>query len=148
MGERYVFHYDPSRCIKCYACEISCSQWHGIPAGTFKLRRVSETVEGEFPDIKRIFHSETCRHCAEPACLGACPEGAIMKSEADGIMAVVSDKCTGCRMCLDACPFNIPQFDANGIMHLCDRCSDRLAEGKNPICSDACPTEALKWKKV
>ena len=30
-------------------------------------------------------------------------------------------------------------------MHLCDLCSDRLAEGKTPMCTDVCPTQALRF---
>ncbi len=28
-------------------------------------------------------------------------------------------------------------------MQLCDLCADRLSEGKQPICTDSCPTGAL-----
>lgn len=145
MGKRYIFRHDSFRCTKCYACEIACQQWHGIPAGTIKLRRVTEEVKGIFPDVQRIFHSVTCRHCADAPCIASCPENAIVKREEDGIVIVDSTKCSGCRVCLEACPFGIPQFNAAGIMQICDMCLDRLAEGKNPICHDACPTQALRW---
>ena len=146
MGKkRYVFHHDTERCIKCYACEIACQQWHCIPAGTVKLLRVQEENKGVFPNIKRIFHVETCRHCDDAPCVTVCPENAISKREDDGIVIVDSGKCNGCRACLEVCPFNIPQFDASGIMQKCDLCLDRLVESKNPICSDACPTQALHW---
>lgn len=145
MGKQYGFHHDTERCIKCYACEIACLQWHGIPAGTVKLRRITEEVIGNFPDVKRIFHSETCHHCADAPCLNACPTAAITKREEDGIVVVDSSKCTGCHACFEACPFSIPEFDKEDIMRKCDMCLDRLADGKNPICSDACPTQALRW---
>jgi Fe-S-cluster-containing dehydrogenase component len=54
-------------------------------------------------------------------------------------------KCDGCRACEPVCPFALTQFGADGVLQLCDLCSDRLAEGKRPICADSCPTQALKW---
>ena len=55
MSKQYVFYHDPESCIKCYACEIACEQWHGIKAGTMKLRKVTEITTGTYPDVKRTF---------------------------------------------------------------------------------------------
>lgn len=145
MGRRYEFRHDTNRCTKCYACEIACQQWHNIPAGTIKLRRVTEEVLGIFPNVKRKFHSISCHHCNDAPCIAVCPENAIAKREEDGIVIVDSNKCFGCQVCLDACPYNIPQFNKTGSMQICNMCLDRLANGKKPICSDACPTKALEW---
>jgi Fe-S-cluster-containing dehydrogenase component len=144
MPEACAFSHDPQRCIKCYTCETACKQWKEIAAGTVKLRRVYEVATGTFPEVTRTFHSVACQHCAEPPCIGACPPGAISKRVTDGIVVVDADKCDGCRECLEACPFDVPQFDQDGIMRLCDLCADRLAEGRQPICTDSCPTGALR----
>lgn len=146
MPDGYAFSHDPTRCIKCYSCEIACKQWKGIAAGTFKLRRVYETTSGTFPGVTRTFHSVACQHCPQPPCIAACPLGAISKTLSNGIVMVDGGKCDGCRKCLDACPFGVPQFDDHGILQLCDLCLDRLAEGDRPICSDTCPTGALKYR--
>jgi anaerobic dimethyl sulfoxide reductase subunit B len=145
MADTYAFTHDPQRCIKCFTCEIACKQWREIPPATFKLRRVFEDVAGEFPAVTRTFHSEACRHCADPPCATACPTGAITRGEADGIVRVDPAKCDGCRACLPACPYKVPQFAPDGSLQLCDLCSDRLADGKTPMCSDSCPTGALRW---
>jgi anaerobic dimethyl sulfoxide reductase subunit B len=144
MKMEHEFYFEQSRCIKCYACEIACKQWHDIDAGTFKLRQVMERDEGIFPTAKRTFFSLSCRHCTEAPCIAACSVNAIDQDEY-GILKVNKDKCIGCRACLEACPFGIPQFDEKGILQICDMCSERLAQGKNPICSDSCPTRALQW---
>ncbi len=46
-----------------------------------------------------------CEHCLNPACVAACPSGAIYKREEDGIVLIDQDKCRGWRMCVSACPY-------------------------------------------
>jgi anaerobic dimethyl sulfoxide reductase subunit B (iron-sulfur subunit) len=147
MPENYPFAHDPERCIKCYTCEIACKEWRGITPGTYKLRRVYEVATGTFPQVTRTFHSVACQHCEDPPCVAVCAPGAISKRPADGVVVVDAAKCDGCRECLEACPFDVPALDGNGVMHLCDLCSDRLAEGKRPLCTDVCPTGALSWRR-
>jgi anaerobic dimethyl sulfoxide reductase subunit B (iron-sulfur subunit) len=148
MKKQYGFYHDSDRCIKCYACEVACKQWHGIKAGTIKLRKVVEITTGTFPDVKRTFLSLSCRHCAKAPCIAACPEGAISKRAEDGIVIVDSSKCTGCRSCLDACPFDVPQFGEDGAMQKCDMCLERIENGQQPICAATCPTKALRWGTI
>jgi anaerobic dimethyl sulfoxide reductase subunit B len=143
MSKQYLFYHDPGRCIKCFACEVACKQWHGIPAGTIKLRRVEETTIGTFPKVKRTFKSISCMHCARPRCVEACPQEAISKRKEDGIVIVDANKCNGCRSCLEACPIGIPQFGEDGKMQKCDMCLERLENGQQPICVATCPTQAL-----
>lgn len=147
MPDNHPFAHDPDRCIKCYTCEIACKEWRGIAPGTYKLRRVYEVVTGTFPQVRRTFHSAACQHCDDPPCAAVCRPGAITKRADDGVVVVDAAKCDGCRECLEACPYGVPDFDADGIMHLCDLCSDRLAEGKRPFCTDVCPTGALSWRR-
>lgn len=129
----------------CKACEVACKQWKNIPAGTIKLRRVVEVTGGVFPDIKRHFLSISCRHCAKAPCIESCPTQAIFKRPEDGIVIVNQDKCIGCKACLEACPFGVPQFGDDGFMQICDMCLDRIKNGQLPICAATCPTQALRW---
>jgi anaerobic dimethyl sulfoxide reductase subunit B (iron-sulfur subunit) len=144
LKTQYSFYFDSERCIKCKACEVACKQWKGIKAGGIRLRRVEEVTTGVFPEIKRRFLSISCRHCAKAPCIEACPTQAIIKRQ-DGIIITEETRCIGCKACLEACPFGIPQFDENGLMQKCDMCLDRIENAQTPICAATCPTQALRW---
>ena len=107
------------------------------------------TIEkGSYPDLFVAFLSTACYHCEKPACVSACPAGAISKREQDGVVVVDREACLGkevCDMCVQACIYDAPQFGAeeNAKMQKCDFCLDRLAIGKKPICVNACPMRAL-----
>jgi len=139
---------DQSRCTGCYTCTVACKDWHDIPAGPVNWRRVVKTEKGKYPHVFLSFHTISCLHCEEPACIAACPVNAIYKRKEDGIVMVDRDLCMGkddCGLCLEACPYDAPQFgeEENAKMQKCDFCADRWAEGKKPICVESCPMRAL-----
>ncbi len=43
-----------------------------------------------------------CVHCADKACVKACPRGACILGK-DYIVSVINDRCTGCGACTRAC---------------------------------------------
>jgi Fe-S-cluster-containing dehydrogenase component len=88
-----------------------------------------------------------CMHCQHPACVSACTVGALTKS-ADGPVVYDSKKCIGCRYCQYACPFGVPTYDWDnplGLIHKCQMCVERLAEGEMPACVSSCPAGALRF---
>ncbi len=139
MATQYGFYFDTERCIQCRTCEIACKSIRNLDAGV-KLRQVIETWTGTYPTVHRAFFSLSCMHCEEPPCIDGCPELAIRKQAVDGIVIVDPDRCNGCRKCLAACPYHIPQFGLNGKMYLCDYC---IGAASQPACTESCPTEAL-----
>ena len=137
-----VFAFNGEECIQCHACEAACKSLRS-PGRGVALRRVRKLWEGRYPDVRMITVSESCMHCASPACAAACPSGAITKRPGDGIVAVDATLCTGCRNCHGACPIGAPQFGADGIMQKCDFCAGLGQPGGDPQCVRACPTGAL-----
>lgn len=107
----------------------------------------SATAEG-----REVFIPRRCMHCQNPPCANLCPWGAAAR-QGSGTVAINTDICLGGAKCRDVCPWEIPQrqtgvglyldlapsLGGNGVMFKCDRCSDRVANGKLPACIGACP---------
>ena len=144
MSTQYGFSFAKDRCVQCYGCEIACKSWREGELGV-RWRRVSNIWYGRYPKVKNLSVSVSCMHCADPACVKACPVQAIKKRAEDGIVVVDRDKCIGCKACLKECPFGAPQFGVNGKMQKCDMCLDRIEDNQIPICAATCPTQALRW---
>jgi formate dehydrogenase iron-sulfur subunit len=89
-----------------------------------------------------LYVRQACMHCG--SCAKVCPAKAIVQRE-DGIVSVNPDKCIGCHYCYQACPFDIPRYAEDGTMRKCIMCYERVDEGKEPACVEACPTGALTF---
>jgi anaerobic dimethyl sulfoxide reductase subunit B (iron-sulfur subunit) len=141
------FIFQPERCIQCHGCEAACKVWRGIPQG-IQWRRVKNIWHGDYPNVTCTAASISCLHCAEPKCVSACPSGAVCKRYSDGLVLVDSGKCTGCKACLDACPYDVPQFGPDGIMQKCDLCNHTPGADNAPPCVRTCPTHALDVRMI
>lgn len=97
--------------------------------------------KGKYPEDNHYFYlPRLCNHCTHPACLEACPRGAIEKRSADGIVLVNQDKCHGYRFCVEACPYKKVFFDPERqVTSKCLFCLPRLEEGVAPACARQCP---------
>ncbi len=143
------FYFDQTRCTGCYTCAVACKDWHDIDAGPVNWMQVHVIENGRFPNLFMTYLALPCYHCVNPPCALACPVDAITKREADGIVVVDRAKCLGnieCNtLCLNACPWDAPQFgpEENAKMQKCDLCLERLEQGQQTICVEACPMYAL-----
>jgi Fe-S-cluster-containing dehydrogenase component len=87
-----------------------------------------------------------CMHCEDPVapCAQVCPALAILITPEGVVQQADPSRCIGCRNCVYACPFGVPKFDvAARLMKKCNLCYDRTAQGLQPWCAQACPTDAL-----
>ena len=92
-----------------------------------------------------LFMADHCKHCQESPCQEACPTGAIIRNEFGGIY-YQTDICMGCRMCVAACPFGVPEVsETTGHSMKCSECYDRLRDGLKPSCATACTTGAIQF---
>jgi Fe-S-cluster-containing dehydrogenase component len=119
---------------------------------------------GTYPAAKANFVTSSCNHCADPACMAACPvsnpndptnvNNAIFKRVEDGVVLINETVCTGCKQCIVACPYGAPQFNsATKKVEKCTMCVHRLyKDGKGgerthlePACVTSCVGNALRF---
>lgn len=152
---QYAFHFSGSRCTGCKTCELACKDYKNLP-NDYAYRHVYEyETDGDWTQDEKgcwkvkgttYYTSVACNHCDDPACVKVCPTGAMHKDEQTGIVSVDAGRCIGCGYCHMACPYNAPKVDHEaGHSVKCDGCAERVAEGKKPICVEACPLRALDF---
>jgi anaerobic dimethyl sulfoxide reductase subunit B (iron-sulfur subunit) len=138
------FYFNMQACIGCRTCQIACKDKNDLPMGKF-YRHVRSFEGGQFPNPFAFNLPSTCNHCADPACVRACPTGAMHKAD-DGTVQHDDDACIGCRSCMSMCPYDVPQFFEDlGIVGKCNACIDLRESGGNPACVDACVMRCLEF---
>ena len=165
---RYGMCIDLKRCYGCYACVMACKVKNHTPPGVF-WARVLKGERGTFPNTTRQALPVLCMQCDEPSCLEVCPTGATVKLD-NGIVIVEKDKCIGCKSCMMACPYgarySVEKWESYfpeglplspyeefakeaweetsgvGVATKCDFCRDRIENGGQPACVEACSAKA------
>jgi formate dehydrogenase iron-sulfur subunit len=147
-GEQYRFHFNVTKCIGCRSCEIACNEQNGNPADIL-WRRIGEIEGGTYPNTQRHYLSMGCNHCLDAECVKGCPVDAYTKDPITGIVLHSADACIGCQYCVWNCPYSVPQFNPErGVVGKCDMCHDRLTDGLEPACVNACPESAIEIEIV
>jgi Fe-S-cluster-containing dehydrogenase component len=145
---------DNTRCVGCGRCELACTEFNEGKAQPSLARiKVSRNYNfgprgqqagigrgmGEYGDFRVV--KDTCLQCPNPVpCVAACTDGAFVVDNKTKARVVDPKKCTGCRKCLRACPWDVMTFDeAAAKASKCFLCNG------NPECVQACPTTALRY---
>jgi nitrate reductase beta subunit len=106
------------------------------------LAGLSEAERQQLFQIERLVYfylPRICNHCLNPACLAACPAGAIYKRGEDGIVLVSQDKCRAWRMCISGCPYKKVYYNwSTGKSEKCILCYPRQETGQAPACFHVC----------
>ncbi len=106
-------------------------------------------LEGLTPDqrqqlsaIERLvffYFPRICNHCLNPACVAACPSGALYKRGEDGIVLLDQGRCRAWRACVAACPYKKTFYNwSTGKSEKCILCYPRLETGQAPACFHSC----------
>ncbi|MEW5946168.1 MAG: 4Fe-4S dicluster domain-containing protein, partial [bacterium] len=140
---------DVTKCIGCEKCVEACKTANNLgpdvplrDANPDGLSATRWTSIISMPGKRYV--RKHCRHCLEPACVSACPVGALRKTK-EGPVIYDAGRCIGCRYCMMACPYGVPRYDwASAVPYVrkCVMCYPRLREGLQPACTEACPREA------
>ena len=101
--------------------------------------QVGDRVKMEFEQAFMFYLPRICEHCLNPACVAACPSGAMYKRSEDGIVLVDQDQCRGWRMCVSGCPYKKVYFNhKTGKAEKCTLCYPRIEVGLPTVCSETC----------
>jgi len=152
-----AFVIDVALCNGCYCCQIACKDEHvgneWMPytrpqpdTGQFWIK-LNEYIQGTVPKVRMHYIPVMCMHCEEAPCMSSCPvAGAIYKRD-DGLVIIDPGKCTGCKNCIDVCPYGVIYLNEGlNIAQKCTGCAHLLDDGwKEPRCVDVCPTKAIRF---
>jgi Fe-S-cluster-containing dehydrogenase component len=152
--------YDATLCIGCKTCVVKCQEANHLEPDTSLDKKYDAPValNAHAKTVIKLYQGEEgesfmkaqCMHCIDPACVSACMIGALTKNPGNGVVSYNVDYCVGCRYCEIACPFNVPKFEwakTTPKIVKCELCRERLADGKEPACTEVCPRKAVIFGK-
>ena len=159
----------------CTQCIEACHRTHNVPRIPDRRHEIKwiweEPFGNAFPSRGSTYLPANladqpvllmCNHCDSPPCVQVCPTQATWK-RGDGVVMMDWHRCIGCRYCIAACPYGSRSFNwvdprpfleetnpefptrTKGVVEKCDFCQERLAEGRPPVCVEACPAGALHF---
>jgi molybdopterin-containing oxidoreductase family iron-sulfur binding subunit len=160
---------DLDLCTSCGACVVACKSENNVAltgaepekAGTaISWMELVPKVDGAdgngatgASDVARTpmeLLPTPCLHCENPPCVKVCPVNATYQND-EGLVAMIYDRCIGCRYCEMACPYSRRYFNwsepqwpesfknllnpdvatrPEGVIEKCTFCSHRLRKAR------------------
>ncbi len=144
-------------------CTEACIQGHFAPQPMEWI----QVYEQPLPGGGTQFLPTPCQQCQNAPCVNVCPVGATF-STPEGVVLIDQQRCIGCRLCMEACPYDrrffnwgnppVPpestfmEYDPmhqspaiKGTVMKCDFCPDMARTGKLPYCAQGCPNHAIYY---
>jgi Fe-S-cluster-containing dehydrogenase component len=141
---RYGMVIDTVRCVGCMDCVVACKTENRVPEG-YDRDWIAYESHGTLPSIHMEIRSERCNHCDSPPCVSCCPCGASHVHERGGVVLVHHEKCSGCKACIAACPYDARFIHPEGYADKCTFCIHRVERGLDPACVAVCPTHCMHF---
>jgi molybdopterin-containing oxidoreductase family iron-sulfur binding subunit len=166
---RWSMVIDLRRCDGCQSagkppqCTEACIQGHFAPEPMEWI----QVYEASLGTKGTQFIPTPCQQCQNPPCVNVCPVAATF-STPEGTVLIDQQRCIGCRLCMEACPYdrrffnwgNAPQPPEamfmdytpehqtpaiRGTVMKCDFCPDMARAGRLPYCAQGCPNHAIYY---
>jgi len=166
---RWAMVIDLRRCDGCQSvgtppqCTAACIQGHFAPEPMEWIQVYEAPLEGRGTQ----FIPTPCQQCQNPPCVNVCPVGATF-STPEGTVLIDQQRCIGCRLCMEACPYDRRFFNwgtapippeamfmdyspehqspaIRGTVMKCDFCPDMARAGRLPYCAQGCPNRAIYY---
>jgi len=166
---RWAMVIDLRRCDGCQSigkppqCTRACIEGHYAPEPMEWI----EVYEAPLAGAGTQFVPTPCMQCQNPPCVNVCPVAATF-STPEGTVLIDQQRCIGCRICMEACPYDRRFFNwgtpslppealfleysaehqspaYRGTVMKCDFCPDMARAGRLPYCAQACPNDAIYY---
>ena len=159
MNTKWAMAIDLDRCTGCGACGVACTAENNVAvAGEAEVEkgrsmqwlRVARYWDGEYPEATAVYLPVPCMQCERAPCETVCPVYATYHN-ADGLNAMVYNRCVGTRYCANNCPYSVRVFNwfdhvwekpldeqlspdltvrSRGVMEKCTFCIQRIRRAK------------------
>ncbi|MFZ5943190.1 MAG: 4Fe-4S dicluster domain-containing protein [Bacillota bacterium] len=133
-----VLKANSKKCANCHLCSLMCSMEN---YGQYNLEKSAIRINSNFLENYNI-KINYCLQCKQQYCLKTCPQNAIYVNDKQVIVIDENkcDTCSGEYLCVSACEFNGIYKNGGHPPVKCDLC-----KGKEPICAQVCPLDALNF---